>query len=57
MRGTYVMVDPAGRFYDNTKGYHSYSKPILEIGVFDALNQVITDFDEFVNRGGLYNWK
>ena len=57
MRGTYVMVDPAGRFYDNTKGYHSYSKPILEIGVFEALNQVIADFDAFVNRGGLYNWK
>lgn len=57
MRGTYVMVDPAGRFYDNTKGYHSYSKPILEVGVTNALSQIEKDYDNFILRGGLYEWK
>ena len=33
MRGSYVMVDPAGRFFDNVEGGHTYSRPILEVGV------------------------
>ena len=32
MTGSYVMVDPAGRFFDNTSGYHTYGRPILEGG-------------------------
>lgn len=54
MQGTYIMVDPAGRFFDNTKGYYTYSKPILEVGVELALNEITYDFDRFVERGGLY---
>ena len=33
MTGSYVMVDPAGRFFDNAAGAHTYSRPILEVGV------------------------
>jgi len=54
MQGTYMMVDPAGRFFDNTKGYYTYSKPILEVGVESALNEITYDFDRFIERGGLY---
>lgn len=54
MTGSYVMVDPAGRFYDNTKGEYSYSDPILKVGVEKALRQVSTDFQRFKERGGLY---
>lgn len=54
MQGTYIMVDPAGRFFDNTKGYHTYSEPILKVGVSDALNQIDYDFNRFIERGGLY---
>jgi radical S-adenosyl methionine domain-containing protein 2 len=54
MQGTYMMVDPAGRFFDNTKGYYTYSKPILEVGIESALNEITYDFDRFVERGGLY---
>ena len=31
------MVDPAGRFFDNAQGTHNYSKPILEVGVKEAI--------------------
>jgi radical S-adenosyl methionine domain-containing protein 2 len=57
MRGSYVMIDPAGRFYDNTKGCHTYSSPILHVGVKTALNQINRDYDKFIKRGGLYDWK
>lgn len=56
MTGTYIMIDPAGRFFDNTKGYHTYSAPILKVGVQTALSGISYDFDEFVERGGLYDF-
>ncbi len=28
MTGSYLMIDPLGRFFDNTKGEHTYSSPI-----------------------------
>jgi len=56
MTSTYVMVDPAGRFYNNTFGEHIYSKPILEIGARLAIKQMKYDFSKFVSRGGIYNW-
>ena len=56
MRGSYVMVDPAGRFFSNVEGYHTYSKPILEAGVTAALQEVSTDADLFHRRGGRYDW-
>jgi radical S-adenosyl methionine domain-containing protein 2 len=56
MKGSYAMVDPAGRFYDNANGVHNYSKPIIEIGARLAIKQVNYDFEKFVARGGIYNW-
>lgn len=56
MRASYVMVDPAGRFFDNTNGGHRYSSKILEVGVFDALNDVCLSREKFIRRDGLYNW-
>lgn len=57
MRGSYAMVDPAGRFYDNAKGTHNYSNPILEVGARIAIQQVNFDFDKFIERGGVYDWQ
>ena len=34
MTGSYVMVDPAGRFFDNVVGTHVYSRPINQVGAF-----------------------
>ena len=56
MTGSYVMVDPAGRFYDNTIGQQTYSRPILEIGVRLAIQQMQYDLEKFKLRGGIYNW-
>ena len=56
MTGSYMMVDPAGRFFDNVAGTHVYSRPILEIGVGAALREVSVDPDKFRLRDGLYDW-
>ena len=56
MRGSYVMVDPAGRFFDNVEGCHRYSQSILEAGVDRALSQVSVDSQKFLSRNGLYDW-
>ena len=55
MTGSYIMVDPLGRFFDNTKGKHTYSKPILGVGVDEALREVESYPDLFVERGGRYD--
>ena len=57
MTGSYVMVDPAGRFFDNMSGTHLYSLPINEVGVEAALREVSIYPDKFRLRDGLYNWQ
>lgn len=56
MTGSYIMVDPAGRFFDNTKGAHTYSSRILDIGIADALREVSVNAERFRQRGGRYDW-
>jgi len=57
IKGSYVMIDPAGRFFENSEGKHKYSGQILEEGVENALKMVNYDLDKFINRGGIYDWK
>ena len=54
MTGSYVMVDPLGRFFDDTRGSHTYSAPILKVGVAAALEEVEIDTERFKLRGGVY---
>jgi radical S-adenosyl methionine domain-containing protein 2 len=54
MRGSYAMIDPAGRFFDNATGRHRYSPPILAVGVEEAWATVSFDPELFVARGGDY---
>ena len=56
MTESYVMIDPAGRFFDNTQGFYRYSEPILKVGVEEALKQVSIDPERFRQRGGEYDW-
>lgn len=56
MTESYVMIDPAGRFFDNTQGFYRYSQPILKVGVEEALRQVSIDPERFRQRGGEYDW-
>lgn len=57
MMSSYVMVDPVGRFFDNSAGTHHYSQPILSVGVQQALQGVQYDGAKFLERGGFYDWK
>ena len=51
------MVDPLGRFFDNVAGRLHYSRPILEVGVEEALRDVQFDLVRLQNRGGVYPWE
>jgi radical S-adenosyl methionine domain-containing protein 2 len=56
MVGSYVMVDPAGRFISNTSGRYVASPAILEVGVQAAYTSIDHYPDVFVRRGGQYDW-
>lgn len=56
MIGSYVMVDPAGRFIDNSSNSYRPSQPILTVGVEAALKEVALDRTVFERRGGAYDW-
>jgi radical S-adenosyl methionine domain-containing protein 2 len=56
MTGSYLMVDPAGRFFDNTTGSLRFSSPILERGLEQALSEVAFSEVRFRERGGQYDW-
>jgi radical S-adenosyl methionine domain-containing protein 2 len=52
IRGSYVMVDPQGRFFDSVTGTHHYSRPILDAGLDAAFAEVAFDPAKFDARGG-----
>jgi len=54
MTGSYIMMDPIGRFFDNISGRHHYSDSIFSVGVINAFNQVIWRKGKFIKRKGLY---
>jgi radical S-adenosyl methionine domain-containing protein 2 len=56
MTGSYAMVDPAGRFFDNTAGHYRYSRSILDAGVAGAWQDIRFDARRFEERGGVYDW-
>ncbi|HRH36635.1 MAG TPA: hypothetical protein PKY12_16325, partial [Catalimonadaceae bacterium] len=56
IKGSYIMVDPAGRFFDNTSEGYRYSGKIHEIGCAEALREVKFDFSKFLDRGGRYSF-
>jgi radical S-adenosyl methionine domain-containing protein 2 len=58
MVGSYVMVDPAGRFYDNTQGEYRYSASILETDdVLGLLSEMSVSIEAFKKRGGSYDFR
>lgn len=57
MTGSYAMVDPAGRFFDNTAGHYRYSRPLLDVGVAAAWREIRFDTLRFEERGGVYDWR
>ena len=57
IKGSYIMVSPEGRFFDNTAEGYKYSDDILQSGVNKCLEQVNFDQEKFLQRGGQYNFK
>lgn len=56
IQGSYLMLDPAGRFFDEVQGHHTYSKPVREVGIAAALAEVAFDSGKFLARGGEYDY-
>lgn len=56
MLESYLMVDPHGRFYQNTENAYIFSRPILKVGMKNALSDISFDPRKFVKRGGIYAW-
>lgn len=57
MTDSYAMIDPLGRFYGNHGGRYVFSRPILEVGVAEALAEVKFEVQRLAARGGLYLWR
>ena len=52
MTDSYLMIDPIGRFFQNSilgSGY-SYSTPIVNTGIEEALNEINFDPEKFHGR-------
>ena len=56
MTGSYLLIDPQGRFFENSKGQHTYSKSLKNHDVEECLSEININRKEFINRGGIYNW-
>lgn len=54
MTGSYAMIDPAGRFFDNASGELQYSQSILSVGLPTAWGEITFDLGRFEGRGGSY---
>ncbi len=57
MKDSYVMVDPAGRFYNNKNGFQEYSRSILDNTVDNTYREMNYNSQNFIKRRGIYNWK
>ena len=56
IKGSYLMISPEGKLYDNNGDSYQYSSPILEVGLKQALCEIQVDKEKFTDRNGFYNW-
>lgn len=56
MRGSYLMINPEGCFFDNAEGMHRTSQPVWQIGWESARAQVSVSPHKFQARGGDWEW-
>ncbi len=56
MLGSYVMLLPSGRFFNNTNGEYILSKHTLFIKPRAAFMEIKWDINKFLKRGGKYEW-
>lgn len=56
MKGSYAMIDPAGRFFDNSEGKYNYSESIINKPIDTLLKKMNYNKEKFLDRNGIYNW-
>lgn len=56
MTGSYLLIDPLGRLFENSKGKHTYSKPLQSNNIKKCLSEINLNRKMFIKRGGIYNW-
>ncbi len=54
IEGSYVMLNPHGRFFTKVGGQYRYSSSILDGGVEAALRELVYHPEKFLERGGQY---
>lgn len=56
MTGSYLLIDPQGRLFENSAGKHTYSDSIIHNDFDTCINQINLNRERFISRGGIYNW-
>lgn len=56
MTGSYLLIDPQGRLFENSKGKHTYSEPLQTNDINKCLSQISLNRKTFIERGGIYKW-
>lgn len=56
MTGSYLLIDPQGRLFENSQGKHTYSSPLQHNTIEHCLSEIQLNDSVFVERGGIYNW-
>jgi len=56
MTGSYLLIDPQGRLFENSNGKHTYSSKLQDNTVEKCLSEINLNREMFVKRGGIYNW-
>ncbi len=56
MTGSYLLIDPQGRLFENSKGKHTYSDSLISNEMEHCLGQIELNRETFIARGGIYNW-
>ena len=55
--GSYLMVDPLGRVFSNSRGRHDYGAPVLVAGLEASALQAGWLPQRFEDRGGIWDWR
>lgn len=56
MTGSYLLIDPQGRLFENSQGKYTYSDPLQKHNINHCLSQINLNRNTFIERGGIYNW-
>ena len=56
MTGSYLLIDPQGRLFENSKGKHTYSSQLQHNDIDKCLSEINLNREMFLKRGGIYEW-